>query len=71
MLSKVIYSCRVEVISNLYPVRDLNDQNLLRDSNKGGNLGVVKKPQSLTETLEMIDANNLSKLNNLWLDTML
>jgi hypothetical protein len=28
-------------------------------------------PQSFTETLEMIDANNLSKYNDLWLGAML
>jgi hypothetical protein len=42
-----------------HPVKDQNGENLLRDSNKGRNLGV--ETQSFTETLEMVDANNLSK----------
>ena len=28
-------------------------------------------PQSFTETLEMVDANNISKYNDLWLGAML
>ncbi len=42
-----------------HPVKDQNGESLLRDSNKGRNLGV--ETQSFTETLEMVDANNLSK----------
>jgi len=42
----------------------------LRSSNKGSNLGVVKKPQVLTNSAGT-DANSYVETYNLWLDTML
>ena len=56
-------------LKDLHPVKDQNGENLLRDSNKGRNLGV--ETQSFTETLKMVDANNLFKYNDLWLGTSL